>query len=294
MSQQADNRQPKIGFIGLGIMGLPMAKNLLNKGYEVTGYARRPKRCQSFVDAGGELLDSPLKVGLQADVLITIVSDTPDVAEVLFSDNGAAQSMRSGSLVIDMSTISPHETRQFSERLKLQGITMLDAPVSGGEIGAVEGILSIMVGGSESDLERARPLFECMGKTITHIGSTGAGQVAKACNQMLVVQIINGVAEALRFAEKSEVDVEAVRQALSGGMAACRALEFHAPKMMAGDYSAGFMSQLHLKDLNIVAKEMARLNLSLQGTELGLEKLQQMVALGEGGQDSRVIHKHTG
>ena len=294
MSQHTDNRQPKIGFIGLGIMGLPMAKNLLHKGYEVTGYARRPKRCQSFVGAGGELVDSPQKVGLQADVLITIVSDTPDVAEVLFSDNGAAQSMRSGGLVIDMSTISPHETRQFAERLQQQGVTMLDAPVSGGEIGAIEGILSIMVGGSESDLERARPLFECMGKTITHIGPTGAGQVAKACNQMLVVQIINGVAEALRFAEKSEVDVEAVRQALSGGMAACRALEFHAPKMMAGDYSAGFMSQLHLKDLNIVAKEMARLKLSLQGTELGLEKLQQMVALGEGEQDSRVIHKHTG
>ena len=289
------NTTPKnttIGFIGLGIMGVPMAGHLLDAGYRVVGFARTPQKAQCFIEQGGVLLDSPKQVGQTCDILITIVSDTPDVEEMLFGDNGAAQGLKAGSLVIDMSTINPHDSRLFAQRLSEQGVSMLDAPVSGGDVGAIEARLSIMVGGSEQDLERALPLFNIMGKTVTHIGSNGAGQVSKACNQLLVIQIINGVAEALRFAESNEVDAEKVRQALLGGLASCRVLEVHAPKMIDKNYAPGFKAALHLKDLNIVAQEVERLGLNLPGAELGRHTLEKMMDYGESEADSGVMHKY--
>ncbi len=279
-----------VGFIGLGIMGMPMASNLLQNGYQVIGYARNREAINSFIELGGEVLKTPEEVGKNCNILITIVSDTPDVQEVLFEKNGAFHGLSSGDLVIDMSTISPHASKQFAEKLERKGIGMLDAPVSGGEVGAIAGSLSIMIGGDDKDVARAMPLFNCMGKTITHIGEKGAGQVAKACNQLLIAQIINGVSEALLFAHMSGVNIESVRKALSGGMAGCKVLDVHALRMIEDNYSPGFKSKLHLKDMNIVDSEIKRLGLQFEGASLGLQRLVDIVEHGNGELDSSIMY----
>ena len=195
-----------IGFIGPGIMGAPMALNLLKGGHHVWVYARRAEAAQTLVAAGATLCSSPAEVAQHSEVIFSIVSDTPDVESVIFGEHGIASQARRGTVVVDMSTISPTVTKSMAARLAAHGIEMLDAPVSGGETGAINGTLSIMVGGKSAVFERVKPLFECMGKNIVHIGDHGAGQVAKACNQIVVAVTIEAVAEALTFAQKNGAD----------------------------------------------------------------------------------------
>jgi 2-hydroxy-3-oxopropionate reductase len=243
----------RIGFIGLGIMGRPMALHLLEAGFDLTVHSRSAPPVDEVVAAGAKRAESPAEVAAASDIVITMLPDTPDVELVLFEDGrGVAAGISGGSLVVDMSTISPDATRRFAERLASQDVTMLDAPVSGGEKGAKEATLSIMVGGPAEAFERARPLFEAVGTSITLIGPSGAGQVAKACNQLVVAATIEAVAEALVLAERSGVDAAKVREALMGGFAGSKILEIHGMRMLAGTFAPGFRIRLHQKDARLV------------------------------------------
>lgn len=253
---------PTIGFIGLGIMGTPMALNLLKAGYKLVTWARRPSALTPVVLAGASVATLPHQVAAQSDVMILIVSDTPDVIELV---DAMQPGMRSGHVLIDMSTIAPSKTRQLAEHLKLSGVAMLDAPVSGGQIGAQKATLSIMVGGKSETLSQVRPILTVLGQTIVHVGDHGAGQVAKACNQMLVAQTLIAVSEALLFAQANGTDPAQVRSALLGGFGQSRVLDVHGLRMLKGDYTPGFKLRLHQKDLAIVTAELDRLGLDLPG-----------------------------
>lgn len=257
-----------IGFIGLGIMGRPMALNLIRAGYRLRVYARRPESLAPLTEAGATACASPADVARQADVVITIVADTPDVVDVLVGDTGVLEGAAPGTVVIDMSTIAPEATRALAQRLGTRSVTLLDAPVSGGEQGAIDGRLAIMVGGPVPAVDAVRPILECLGTSITHVGDHGAGQVAKACNQLIVVQNIQAVAEAMLLATASGVDPARVRAAISGGFAGSRVLEVHGARMLAGDYRPGFKAGLHRKDLAIVQQTARELGVSLPGTAL--------------------------
>lgn len=267
-----------IGFIGLGIMGLPMAGHLLKAGYSLQVYNRTASKTESLVAAGATQALTPAEAANGADIVITIVSDSPQVEEVVFGANGAFESMQAGSLLIDMSTISATATYDFSEKLATKDIHMLDAPVSGGDIGAINGTLTIMVGGDEAQFERAKPLFDVMGSKATLLGGTGAGQVTKSCNQILVVTALMGVCEALLLAEKQGLDLEKVIDTLTGGAANSFQLEMLGPKVAVGDYAPGFMVDLVVKDLHIVQQVAESKGLSLEATNLitaYFEKVQQ-------------------
>jgi 3-hydroxyisobutyrate dehydrogenase len=247
----------RVGFVGLGTMGGAMAANAARAGFEVTAWNRTPRRAAELGDAGVTIAESPAAVAAASDVIITVVSDTPDVEAVLFSENGVSAGARPGSLVVDMSTISPSATREFAARLAHNEVAMLDAPVSGGSEGAKKGTLSIFVGGDASDLERARPVLEKLGTTITHVGPLGAGQAVKAVNQVILAGTYLGVAEGIVLALKSGLDVEQVVGALSGGAAQSWVLTNRSGRMLENDYPLGFKVALHRKDLGI-ALEMAR------------------------------------
>ncbi|HQS83270.1 MAG TPA: NAD(P)-dependent oxidoreductase, partial [Thiobacillus sp.] len=221
-----------IAFIGMGIMGRPMAVNLRKAGHTVFVHGRRPETMAQPVEAGCAGCATIAEAAAQADIIIVMVSDTPDVEQVLFGDHGVAAGAKPGSVVVDMSTISPTATRGFAEKLQARGIDMLDAPVSGGEVGAINATLSIMVGGKPEVFARVMPVFEALGKNIVWVGSNGAGQVAKASNQIVVAVTIEGVAEALTFARKNGVDPARVRDALMGGFAGSRILEVHGKRML--------------------------------------------------------------
>jgi 2-hydroxy-3-oxopropionate reductase len=281
----------KIGLIGPGIMGGPMGMNLINAGYSLWMFSRNPARAQALVEAGATLCDTPKAVAERADVIITIVSDTPDVEAVVLDGNGVLEGIGPGKVLVDMSTISPIATRRMSETLREKGAEMLDAPVSGGEVGAKNGTLSIMVGGQPAAFDRVKPVFEVLGKNIVHVGDNGAGQVAKACNQILVAEHINAAGEALLLARACGVDPEKVRQALLGGFACSKVLEVHGERMLTRNFQPGFKATLHRKDMRIALDTMAEKGLDLPTARAVSAALEQAVANGDGELDSTVLVK---
>ena len=247
----------RVGFVGLGTMGGAMAANVARAGFPVTAWNRTSDRARELEALGVTRVGSPAAVASACDILVSIVSDTPDVEAVLFGPEGIEAGAASGLLVVDMSTISPSATRGFAERLAARGVHLLDAPVSGGSEGAKKGTLSIFVGGDAADLERARPVLETMGTTITHMGPVGSGQAAKAINQVILAGIYLGVAEGIVLALKAGLDVEKLVAALSGGAAQSWVLANRSGRMAANDYPLGFKVSLHRKDLGI-ALQLAR------------------------------------
>jgi 2-hydroxy-3-oxopropionate reductase len=242
----------RVGFIGLGIMGSPMARHLLEAGFPLTVHSRSPAPVDALVSDGAVRATSPSEVAGVSDVVITMLPDTPDVEHVMLGDDGVAVGAPAGTLVIDMSTIDPGPTRAIAEQLGKHGVEMLDAPVSGGERGALDGTLSIMVGGPDGAFARAQPILQAMGKNIVHVGPSGAGQITKACNQLVVAATIEAVAEALVLAERSGVDPAKVREALLGGFAGSKILEVHGQRMLDRSFEPGFRARLHRKDARIV------------------------------------------
>ena len=247
----------RVGFVGLGTMGGAMAANVARAGFAVTAWNRTPGRASELGELGVTLVESPSAVASASDVIVTIVSDTPDVEAVLFGPDGVAAGAARDALVVDMSTISPSATRDFAARLAEQGVAMLDAPVSGGSEGAKKGTLTIFVGGEAADLERARPALEAMGTTITLVGPVGSGQAVKAVNQVILAGTYLGVAEGIVLAIKAGLDVEQVVGALSGGAAQSWVLANRSGRMLENDYPLGFKVALHRKDLGI-ALQLAR------------------------------------
>ncbi len=258
----------RIGFIGLGLMGTGMSKNLVKAGYPVTVWNRTASKMKPLVEAGAKSAGSPREVAENSDVVVSIVTDSPDVEEVLLGPEGAVRGTKEGDVFIDMSTISPIATREMAERLAEKGVEMLDAPVSGGVIGATNGTLSIMVGGKREVFDECRPILEAMGKTITYIGGVGDGQVCKAVNQILVGTTMLGVAEALVFAKKAGVDVEAVHAAVSGGAAGSWQLTNNGARLLKGDHEPGFKIKDYLKDLGIIAETAKATSMPLPATSL--------------------------
>ena len=278
-----------VAWIGTGIMGRPMARNLLAAGCALRVYARRPEAARELWDAGAERCDSPAAAAAGAEATVVIVADTPDATEVVLGEHGVRAGARAGHTVVDMSTISPTETRRIAGVLSGDGIAMLDAPVSGGERGAIDGTLSIMAGGPADAYARMRPLLEALGGQVRRVGGAGAGQVAKACNQLLVAQTMAAVAEAFLLAEACGADAAAVREALLGGFAYSRILEAHGARMLADDYRPGFKAALHLKDLRIVANEARAAGLALPGSERAARLMAALVEAGGGELDSAAI-----
>jgi 2-hydroxy-3-oxopropionate reductase len=280
----------RIGFIGLGVMGQPMALNLLKADHDLTVFARNPQRSRPLAEAGARVAASPRDLAADCTVVFINVSDDAAVEEVLFAaDVGVSQGLAAGGVVVDMGTTSPSATRRFAARLSDLGAALVDAPVSGGEAGARAATLSIMAGGDEAAFQRVLPLLRCLGANIVHVGASGAGQVAKACNQIAVSATLLGVAEALTFARAQGVDAARVREALLGGFAYSRILETHGQRMLARDFTPGFRARLHQKDLGIVADEARRLNLALPVSALADQLMNALLGLGGGEQDSSAL-----
>lgn len=276
----------EVGFVGLGIMGRPMALNLIRGGHRLRIWARRAASMQPLVEAGARACASAADAARGAEVVFSMVADAPDVAEVALGPGGVAEGAAPGSIFIDMSTIAPAAARDIATRLAQRGIDMLDAPVSGGEAGAIDGALTIMVGGKAAAFERARPLFECLGKSITLIGESGAGQVAKACNQVVTGVSVAVIAEAFNFARINGVDVGRVREALLGGFAASRILDNHGGRMLARNFKPGFKAWMHQKDLRIVLDEAHRLGIALPAAAVTAQLFNAMSGSGLGEDDS--------
>jgi 2-hydroxy-3-oxopropionate reductase len=281
----------KIGFLGLGIMGRPMALNTLKAGHEVVVWARRAESMLPLAEAGARIATSPAEVARQVDVVISMVADAPDVEQVMLGENGVASGAQAGLVAVDMSTISPSAAKDIAAKMKARGIEFVDAPVSGGEVGAIAGTLSIMAGGSEAAFAKAKPAFECMGKNIVHIGDSGAGQVAKACNQIMTGMGVMAVAEALCFASKAGANPAKVREALLGGFAYSKILENHGQRMIDRNFKPGFKSWMHQKDLNIVMQSAHELGLMLPGSAMTAQMFNAMVGSGLGEEDSIAVLK---
>jgi 2-hydroxy-3-oxopropionate reductase len=269
----------KVGFIGLGIMGKPMAVNLIKGGHSLFLY-NRSAVAPELTAAGGIACGSSKEVAQKADIVITMVPDTPDVERVLFGANGVAEGLSKGKIVIDMSSISPFDTKDFAERINKLGCEYVDAPVSGGEVGAKNAALTIMVGAAENTFEQVKPLFELMGKNITLVGGNGAGQTCKVANQIIVALNIEAVAEALLFAAKAGADPSKVRQALMGGFAASRVLEVHGERMIKRTFTPGFRIELHQKDLNLALSTARKIGVSLPNTATAQELFNACSAQG--------------
>jgi len=274
----------KIGFIGLGIMGAPMAGHLLAAGHQLFVHTRSQVPAD-LTAKGAVACPDAASVARQADVVFTMLPDTPDVEKVLFGAQGVAAGLTPGKTVVDMSSISPIATKEFAQRINALGCEYLDAPVSGGEVGAKNATLSIMVGGSEATFERVRPLFEAMGKNITLVGGNGDGQTAKVANQIIVALNIEAVAEALVFAARAGADPAKVRQALMGGFAASRILEVHGERMVKRTFNPGFRIELHQKDLNLALSSARALGVSLPNTATAQELFNACAAHGGKGWD---------
>ena len=270
----------KIGFIGLGIMGRPMALHLQNGGHEVTGYDLVEESLVELEKAGGKRADSSRSVTETTDTIIVMVPDTPDVDAVLFGPQGVAEGLSAGKTVVDMSSISPIETKDFAARINALGCDYLDGPVSGGEVGAKAASLTIMVGGPEAAFERTLPLFEMMGKNITLVGGNGDGQTCKVANQIVVALTIEAVAEALLFSSKAGADPARVREALMGGFAASRILEVHGERMIKRTFEPGFRIRLHQKDLGLALSGARAMGLSLPNTATAQELFNACAANG--------------
>ena len=269
----------KVGFVGLGIMGTPMAGHLLAGGHELFAYDLRPVP-QALVDTGARACASGKEVAQRADVVIVMVPDTPHVAAALFDADGIAAGLAKGKTVVDMSSISPVETKAFAQRINALGCDYLDAPVSGGEVGAKAATLTIMVGGPEAAFERVKPLFALMGKNVTRVGGNGDGQTCKVANQIIVALNIEAVAEALLFASKMGADPAKVRQALMGGFASSRVLEVHGERMIKRTFDPGFRIELHQKDLNLALSSARAAGIALPNTATAQELFNACAAHG--------------
>jgi len=270
-------------------MGTPMARNLLKGGHAVTIWARRPEALAPLVTAGATVGDSAADVAAKSDIVVTMVTDTRAVEEVVLGAHGIARGARPGSVVIDHSTIAPGAARRIAGELRALDVEMLDAPVSGGSIAAEAGTLSIMIGGSRAAIERANPVLSCYAKTIVHIGPNGAGQVAKACNQICVIVNQHAAAEAMLFAERAGVDPGAVKEALMGGFAASRMLDLQAPKMIARDFDGKIESRLHHKDIHIVLDLARAFGIELPASAAAADVLDRLQQRGGARQDSAAI-----
>jgi 2-hydroxy-3-oxopropionate reductase len=269
----------KIGFIGLGIMGTPMAGHLIKAGHEVHLYTRRSVPA-ALIEAGGKACASGKEVAQKSEVIITMVPDTPDAAAALFNPGGVAEGLSPGKIVIDMSSISPVETKKFAQRINTLGCEYVDAPVSGGEVGARAASLTIMAGGSQATFDKVKPLLELMGKNITLVGENGAGQTCKVANQIIVALNIEAVGEALLFASKMGTDPAKVRQALMGGFAASRILEVHGERMVKRTFNPGFRIELHQKDLSLALSSARAIGVSLPNTATAQELFNACAAHG--------------
>ena len=270
----------EIGFIGLGIMGKPMAGHLLKSGHTVHVYDIVPESVAELKKQGALACGSSKEVAGKAGIVFLIVPDTPDVEAALFGKNGVAEGIRAGSIVVDMSSISPIATKEFARKLKAMGVEMLDAPVSGGQVGAQNATLSIMVGGAVEIFEKIKPYFEIMGKNIVHIGGNGDGQTCKVANQIVVALTIEAVGEALLFASKAGADPAKVRSALLGGFAQSRILELHGERMIKRTFQPGFRVRLHQKDLNLALESARKMGLSLPNTAMAQELFNSIAAAG--------------
>ncbi len=280
----------KIGLIGSGIMGKPMGLNLLHAHYPLSVYARRKESIEPLLAMGATGYDSPRELAKHVDVIITIVKATDDVKDVLLGQHGIIHSAKPGTIVIDMSTISASVTQHIAAELAKQQIDMIDAPVSGGEQGAITGSLSIMVGGKENVLEKVKPILAVLGKQIVHIGPHGAGQTAKACNQIIIAETIVAVSEALTLAKASGVDPAKVREALLGGFAGSRVLEIHGKRMLENDYQPGFKAVLHRKDMHLALDQAKQVGIDLPAASHATECIDRLVLKGNGELDSSAIH----
>lgn len=281
----------RVGFVGLGIMGRPMALNLLKGGHQVSVWARRSESMAPLLEAGAHGVESPAAVAAGSEVVFSMVADAPDVREVMLGAQGIAQGKHPGLIAVDMSTILPAAARSIAADLADQGIPFLDAPVSGGEVGAMAGSLSIMVGGDQAFFDKVWPLFACMGKNIVYIGSSGAGQVAKAANQILTGIGVLAVAEAIAFAKKNGADPARVREALMGGFANSKILENHGQRMLDRNFKPGFKSWMHEKDMNIVMQTAHDLGLYLPASAATAQMFKAMVGTGMGDEDSIAMLK---
>jgi 2-hydroxy-3-oxopropionate reductase len=279
-----NSKAKTIGFIGLGIMGTPMAINLMKAGHKLVTHTRS-KTLQELVDGGATLCTSSKGVAEQADVIILMLPDTPQVQEVLFAKDGVLDGLTPGKIVVDMSSISPIATKEFAAKIRAKACEYLDAPVSGGEVGAKNATLSIMVGGKEDAFNSVKPLFECMGKNITLVGDVGDGQTAKVANQIIVALNIEAVSEALLFAAKAGANPAKVRQALMGGFASSKILEVHGERMINRSFDPGFRIELHQKDLDLALSSAKALGVSLPNTAIAQELFNSCAAHGGKGWD---------
>lgn len=281
----------RVGFVGLGVMGLPMAGHLLAAGYELAVWARRPETAVPLVTAGAHLCATPAELAACCEVVISVITASADVAQLALGPGGLIEGFAPGGIHVDMSTIAPGTARQVAARYAEKGIGWLDAPVSGGELGAREATLAIMAGGVAETLERVRPLLACLGKTVVHIGPAGAGQVAKACNQMIMVNAIQACAEAMRLAGAHGVDPAKVREALMGGSAASKVLDVMGGRMARRDFAAGIQSRLHHKDFAILMAEARQLGAPLPVAAQTWQQLNALMALGGGRDDTASLLK---
>jgi 2-hydroxy-3-oxopropionate reductase len=279
----------KIGFIGVGIMGRPMAGHLQKAGHELFLVKHRSPLPKELTDGGAVACGSCKEVAQKAEIIFTMVPDTPDVERVLFAPNGVAEGLSAGKTVVDMSSIAPVATKEFARKINELGCDYLDAPVSGGEVGAKNAALTIMVGGPQATFDKAKPLFELMGKNITLIGDNGAGQTAKVANQIVVALTIEAVSEALVFAAKAGVDPARVRQALLGGFAGSRILEVHGERMIKRTFDPGFRIELHQKDLRLALEGARELNMSLPNTATTQELFNACAANGWASKDHSTL-----
>lgn len=279
----------RIGFVGLGIMGKPMAARLVRAGFPVVVHNRSPEAAEELAAEGAESASSPREVAERSDVVVTMLPDSPDVEAVVLGEDGVMAGVREGMLVVDMSTIAPATARQVHAALAERGVEVVDAPVSGGEPAAVDGQLSIMAGGSEAAVKRAEPIFAELGKATTHIGEAGAGQVAKAANQVVVALTIQAVAEALTLASKAGVDPGRVREALLGGFAQSKILEAHGERMLEGRFDPGFRIELHRKDLAIALQSAREDGVALPATAHVAELFNALIAQGSGALDHSAL-----
>jgi 2-hydroxy-3-oxopropionate reductase len=279
----------RIGFIGLGVMGRPMAENLIRSGFPLVAYNRSPGPVGELAAIGANAAATAAQVAAESDVIITMLPDTPDVEHVYFGSAGLIHHLRPGTLLIDMTTASPEIARKIHQAALHKGADSLDAPVSGGDIGARAGTLSIMAGGSGDSFERARPVFEALGKNVVHMGDAGAGQVTKACNQIVVALTIEAVGEALALAKKSGVDPAKVRDALLGGFAQSRVLDVHGLRSLEQRFEPGFRVRLHRKDLSIALRSAEHSGVSLPHTAQVFEMMNVLISRGLGDLDHSVL-----
>lgn len=279
----------RIGFIGLGIMGKPMARNLIKEGYSLVVHNRSRGPVEELASEGATPASSPKEVAEHSDLVITMLPDSPDVDQVVTGPGGVVEGVRPGMLFVDMSTIAPATTREIYKILKDKGVESLDAPVSGGEVGAKEGILSIMVGGTEGAFKRALPVFQVVGQNVVHIGGPGAGQITKACNQIVVALTIQAVGEAMTLAKKAGVDPAKVREALLGGFAQSRILDVHGKRVLDRNFQPGFKLKLHRKDLGIALQTARELSLPLFTTAQVAQSMDALLAMDKGELDHSAL-----